>query len=188
MANIQNFLAQLNKNGGIRTQNLFELTVDSGYSDVDDALKPLTMYGQGFELPSRNLEYNTVSFRAFDVPIPGKFSMAQEHTITVNADMNGEIRRAFLAWQAKTVNPAISQGSMLEGDRNINEGSTIRIKLLGNNNEVTDIYKLVGVKIRNVEALQVSNTDAAVATFTVSFSSIYWEIESAGPGAFKDQK
>lgn len=188
--NLQDFLGQVNKNGGIRTQNLFELYVSSGYPDVDEVLSKITMYGQNFEIPARNLEYNTVGFKAYDVPIPGKFSMTQEHEITVNADMDGEIRRAFLAWQGKTVNPAISDGSLFEGDRNINLGSVIRVHLLGNNGQVSEIYKLLGVKIRNVGPLTVSNTEAGVSTFTTSFSSIYWEIESGSVanGSFKDQK
>lgn len=188
--NLQEFLGQVNKNGGIRTQNLFELYVSTGYPEIDDVLGKITMYGQGFEIPARTIDYNIVGFKAYDVPIAGKFTMAQEHEFTVNADMDGEIRRAFLAWQAKTVNPAISDGSLFEGDRNINLGSVVRIHLLGNNGQVTEIYKLLGVKVRNVGPLSVSNTDAGVATFSVSLESIYWEIESGtvANGSFKDQK
>lgn len=188
--NLQEFLGQVNKNGGIRTQNLFELYVSSGYPDVDEVLSKITMYGQNFEIPSRTIDYNVVGFKAYDVPIAGKFSMTQEHEITVNADMDGEIRRAFLAWQGKTVNPAISDGSLFEGDRNINLGSVIRIHLLGNNGEISEIYKLLGVKMKNVGPLTVSNTEAGVSTFTCSFSSLYWEIESGtvSRGSFKDQK
>ena len=188
--NLQEFLGQVNKNGGIRTQNLFELYVSTGYPEIDDVLGKITMYGQGFEIPARTIDYNIVGFKAYDVPIAGKFTMAQEHEFTVNADMDGEIRRAFLAWQAKTVNPAISDGSLFEGDRNINLGSVVRIHLLGNGGQVTEIYKLLGVKVRNVGPLSVSNTDAGVATFSVSLESIYWEIESGtvANGSFKDQK
>lgn len=188
--NLQEFLGQVNKNGGIRTQNLFELYVSTGYPEIDDVLSKITMYGQNFEIPARNIDYNIVGFKAYDVPIAGKFSMTQEHEITVNADMDGEIRRAFLAWQGKTVNPAISDGSLFEGDRNINLGSVIRIHLLGNGGNITEIYKLLGVKIRNVGPLTVSNTEAGISTFPVSFSSIYWEIEdgTVANGAFKDQK
>lgn len=188
--NLQEFLGQVNKNGGIRTQNLFELYVSTGYPEIDDVLSKITMYGEGFEIPSRTIDYNIVGFKAFDVPIAGKYSMAQEHEFTVRADMDGEIRRAFLAWQGKTVNPAISDGSLFEGDRNINLGSVIRIHLLGNGGQVTEIYKLLGVKMKNVGPLQVSNSDAGVATFSVSVESIYWEIEagSVANGSFKDQK
>lgn len=188
--NLQEFLGQINKNGGIRTQNLFELKVSSGYMDIDNALDKITMYGQGFEIPARNLEYNTVSFKAYDFKIPGKASMTNEHTITLNADIDGVIRRAFLAWQQRTTNMAISDGAYLEGDKRIDLASVVRIDLLGNNGEVSETYKLVGVKVGNVGALNVSNTDAGVATFDVTLHSQYWEIEEASilEGDFRTQK
>lgn len=188
--NLQEFLGQVNKNGGIRTQNLFELYVSTGYPEIDEVLSKITMYGQNFEIPARKIDYNLVGFKGFDVPIAGKFSMTQEHEFTVNADMDGEIRRAFLAWQGKTVNPAITDGSLFEGDRNLNLGSVIRIHLLGNNGQVSEIYKLIGVKMNNVGPLTVSNTESGVSTFPVSVESLFWEIESGSVanGAFKDQK
>lgn len=186
--NLQEFLGQVDKRGGIRTQNLFELYVSSGYPEIDNALKTITMYGQGFEIPARNQEYNTVSFKGYDFRIPGKPSMTTEHEITINADIDGVIRRAFLAWQQKTTNFAISDGSYLEGDKRINLGSTVRVHLLGNNGEVAEIYKLLGVKVGNVGPLTVSNTDAAVASFQVTLVSQYWEIENVLNGDFKEQK
>lgn len=187
---LSEFIGQVNKNGGIRTQNLFEMYVSTGYPEIDSALEKITMYGQNFEIPARNQEYNTVSFKAYDFRIPGKASMTTEHEITLNADIDGVIRRSFLAWQQKTTNMAISDGAYLEGDKRIDLGSTVRIQLLGNNGEVSEIYKLLGVKVGNVGQLQVSNTEAAVATFTVQLISQYWEIEagSVSNGQFKDQK
>jgi len=37
----------------VRTTNMFELEVSSGYSEIDSILQSITMYGQGFNLPSR---------------------------------------------------------------------------------------------------------------------------------------
>ena len=187
---LSEFIGQVNKNGGIRTQNLFEMYVSTGYPEIDSALEKITMYGQGFEIPSRNQEYNTVSFKAYDFRIPGKASITTEHEMTINADIDGVIRRSFLAWQQKTTNMAISDGAFLEGDKRIDLGSTVRICLLGNNGEVSEVYKLLGVKVGNVGALQVSNTEASVGTFTIQLISQYWEIEagSVSNGAFKDQK
>jgi hypothetical protein len=100
--------------------------------------------------------------------------MGTEHSMTVNADAAGEIRRAFLAWQAKTWDPDIEGGSVLEGDRRLNTGSVIRIHLLDNDMKtISEVYKMVGVRIGEVGALQVSNTDSNVSQFTVSFRSIY---------------
>lgn len=187
---IQEFYGQIAKTG-IRTSNMFEMYVSTGYPDVDAVLANITMYGQNFELPTRTIEYNVLGFKAFDVPIAGKFTMAQNHSMTVNADTAGEIRRAFLAWQGKTVNPAITDGSLFEGDRRPTLGSVVRIHLLGNDmSTVAEIYKLVGVKVAEVGAMTVSNTDAGVASFPVTLESLYWEIEAGSiqEGAFKDQK
>jgi len=169
---------------------MFELYITSGYSDVDAVLKDITMYGQGFEIPSRTTSYADVSFKGYAFPIPTNQQMTNEHSMTVNADANGEIRRAFLAWQSKTWDPDIEGGSILKGDRRLNTGSIMRINLLDNDMEtISESYKLVGVRIADVGALTVSNTEASVSTFTVSFRSTYWQIEkgSVNAGAFSNQ-
>jgi hypothetical protein len=116
--------------------------------------------------------------------------MGNEHSMTVYADANGEIRRAFLAWQAKTWDPDIEGGSVFAGDRRLNTGSVIRIHLLDNDMEsISEVYKMIGVRIQEVGALAVSNVDANVSTFTVSFKSVYWQIEkdTVKTGAFSQQ-
>lgn len=175
---LQNFLGKLSTNQ-LRTTNLFELEVSSGYSEVDEVLKPITMYGQGFTLPTRTQNFADVGFKGYMVPVPTNMTMEQTHTMTVRADSNGEIRRAFLAWQAKTSDPAISDGSVFAGDKRLNTSSTIRIKLLASEDSstVTEIYEMIGVKIEAVNGFNVSNDDASVATFDVSFRSVYWQIQ-----------
>jgi hypothetical protein len=188
---VQNFLSEVSQNG-LRTSNLFEMEVTSGYSDVDDVLKPITMYGNGFSLPTRTQNFNQVQFKAFPTQIPSNFVMEQNHTITVKADANGQIRRAFLAWASKVTDPAISDGSLFAGDKRPRFDGVIRIKLLDatDGTTVTEIYKLIGVQVNTVGNLQVSNEDANVSTFDVQFISQYWEIEagSALRGAFTNQK
>lgn len=174
----------------LRTSNMFEMEVTSGYEDVDKILKFITMYGEGFTLPTRSTEFADVGFKGFTVPVPTVGRMEQDHTISVRADANGEIRRAFLAWQGHTWDPNISDGSVFTGDRRMNSGGTIRIKLLDNDMiTVSEVYKIIGVKIQSVGGLQVSNNDANVTTFDVSFKSAWWEIEdgTVKNGAFQDQ-
>lgn len=183
-----NFLNRISTNQ-IRTQNMFEMVATSGYNDIDKVLEDITMYGGGFTIPGRTQNFTDVSFKGFAVPVPTNMQMENEHTVTINADVNGELRRAFLAWQAKVSDPAISEGSVFAGDRRVNNKSIIRIQLLDNDmTEVAEVYKMIGVKIMTVGPLTVSNTDANVATFDVTFKSLYWEIESASNGAFTDQK
>lgn len=185
-----NFLGQMSTNQ-LRTTNLFEMEVASGYSEIDDVLKHITMYGEGFTLPNRSQEFADVGFKGFNVPVPTVMREEQSHSMTVRADSAGEIRRAFLAWAAKTADPDISNGSVFAGDRRLNTAGTIRIKLLASYDNVTvsEVYKMIGVKIESVGGVQVSNNDASVSTFEVQFRSIYWEIEkgSVVDGALKTQ-
>jgi hypothetical protein len=142
------------------------------------------------ELPTRQTNYADVSFKGYAFPIPTSQQMGTEHSMTVNADANGEIRRAFLAWQEKTWDPDIEGGSVLEGDRRLNTGSVIRIHLLDNDmKSISEVYKMVGVRIGEVGSLQVSNTDANVSQFNVNFRSAYWQIEKGTikAGAFPQQ-
>ena len=61
------------------------------------------------------------------VPVPTVMKMEQDHTITVRADTNGEIRRGFLAWAAKVADPDIEGGSVFAGDRRLNNSSVVRL-------------------------------------------------------------
>lgn len=183
------FLNQLSTNQ-VRTQNMFEMFVTSGYDDVDAVLENITMYGTGFTLPNRTLEHTEIAFKGYPVPVPTVTKMEQDHSLTVNADANGEIRRAFLAWQGHCSDPAISEGSVFTGDRRVNTNGIIRIQLLDNDMmTVSETYKMIGVRIASVGGLAVSNSDSSVSTFEVGFKSIYWEIEqgSIHAGAFTSQ-
>ena len=173
----------------LRTTNMFELQVTSGYSDIDSALEPITMYGEGFQLPDRQIAAVQAPFKGYNFQIPTVVNMTQQHTMNVRADSAGEIRRAFLAWQAKSCDPAISDGSVLGGDRRMNVKGVIRVQLL-DDDMVTpaETYKMIGVFITNVGGLQVSNQNASISTFQVGFASQYWEIEHAARGSFQGQK
>lgn len=175
----------------IRNTNSFEMYATSGYNDIDQVLEGVTMFGKGFEIPSRDIEYAPVSFKGYEVgnAVPTRLVMGNEHTVTINADFAGNLRRAFLAWQGRVIDPAISLGSVLSGDRRVNNKSCIRIHLLDwNMSDVAEVYKMLNVKIKTVGPLNVTNEGGEVATFDVTFNSSYWEIEHASRGAFIDQK
>lgn len=186
-----NFLGKMSTNQ-LRTSNLFELEVSTGYPEIDEVLKPITMYGENFTLPNRTQNFADVGFKGYNVPVPTTMAMEQDHTMTVRADSDGEIRRAFLAWAAKVSDPAISDGSIFAGDRRINTAGIIRIKLLSTEDasSVSEVYKLIGVKISSIGGYSVSNSEANVSTFDVQFRSIYWEIEdgTVAKGSFASQK
>lgn len=185
---INQFLNQMSTNQ-LRTTNMYEMTITTGYSEIDSIFQNITMYAEGFAAPNRSQEFVDVAFKGFSVPVPTVMKMEQDHTITVRADVNGEIRRGFLAWQAKVADPDIEGGSVFAGDRRLNNSSVVRLQLLDNDMiAVAEVYKLIGVKVNQVGALQMSNDGAGVATFEVTLKSVYWQIENSANGALVGQK
>lgn len=69
--------------------------------------------------------------------VPIKMTMEQEHTMSVLDDVNGSNRRLFLAWLAKIINPAISEGSVFEGDRGVSK-AVIRLELFDKDNKTVN--------------------------------------------------
>lgn len=185
---LNDFIQRMTTNQ-IRTQNMWEMTVTTGFADIDEVLEPITMYAEGFEAPTRTTTFNDVGFKGYMIPIPAVEQMGTEHTFNVRADADGEIRRAFLAWQGKTWNPDIAGGSVFEGDRRANVGSIVRLHLLSHDMQtVSEVYKLVGVRVGEVGALAMSNNEGSPSVFSVTLRSIFWTIENIKNGAFKDQK
>ena len=115
--------------------------------------------------------------------------MEQDHTISFLCDVNGELRRAMLAWQGKVMNPDISGGSYFEGDRGINEKSIIRVRLFDKDNEtVIEKYKFFNVRISSVGNMTLTYDGGDKATFECTFKSTYWEIEESTKGDLIGQK
>ena len=185
---LNQFLNQMSTNQ-LRTTNMFEMTITTGYSEIDAVFQGITMYVEGFTAPSRTQNYADVGFKGFMCPVATTLVEEQDHTITVRADTNGELRRAFLAWAAKTADPDIEGGSVFAGDRRLNSSSVVRLQLLDNNmSDVAEVYKLHCVKVASVGPLAMSNQDASVATFEVQLKSVFWDIENSANGALVGQK
>ena len=185
---LNQFLNQMSTNQ-LRTTNMFEMTITTGYSEIDAVFQGVTMYVEGFTAPNRTQEFADVGFKGFTVPVPTVMKMEQDHTLTVRADTAGEIRRGFLAWAAKVADPDIDGGSVFAGDRRLNSSSVVRLQLLDNNmSDVAEVYKLFDVKVSSVGPLAMSNQDASVATFEVGLKSIFWAIENSANGALVGQK
>ena len=66
---LNQFLNQMSTNQ-LRTQNMFEMTITTGISEVDAIFKTVTMYVDGFVAPSRTQEFVDVSFRGYSAPVP----------------------------------------------------------------------------------------------------------------------
>ena len=202
ITSLNQFLTKLSESQ-IRTTNLFEIEIKlppalNGMPDFDNMFtynhsqgNILTMFGESFTLPNRTIEFAEAGFKGFNVPVPTVMRMEQDHTMTVRADMQGNNRRAFLAWQAYCINPRIIQSGknntdttgspeigLFEGNRRYEQESQIRISLLGSDmRTATETCTLYGVKIQSVGGLTVSNTDASISTFDVGFKSVFWQVE-----------
>ena len=187
---LQEFLNAANSNT-IRANNQYEVEAQSGYSDIDEVLQKAVMFGQIFTLPNRTLEFASVSYKGAEFAnlVPTTMKWENEHTMTIIADVNGEYRRAFLAWQGKVINPDISGGSKFEGERQMNDQSILRVRLLdSNNDDVVETYKFYNVKISSVGGISLTYEGGDKATFDVTFKSTYWEIEKAEKGKLINQK
>lgn len=145
-------------------------------------LEHMQIYGQGFELPERTNETAEVSYRAYPIPVPTTLKMGQDHNITLNADVHQKLRRGFLNWQARAIDPRITnQTTSFAADRRPTAGvgaSGLRLYLLAPDMKSSEmIVRIYGVRVTSVGSLALSNTDGGIATFQVSFKSVYWEME-----------
>ena len=167
----------------VRTQTMYEIDFFSGIPKIDATMQRMQVYGQGFTLPDRTVNFDNLQYRAYNIPVPTTLEMGQDHSVTVYADVRGDLRRACLDWQAACLNPDITGGSFFESNRRPTklgpaEGQTpsITVKLLApdyqTSVETTMIY---GSRVTKVGGLDMSNTAGGISTFSVDFKSVYWE-------------
>ena len=173
----------------IRCTNQFQISITTGYSDIDAEMENTLLYGQSMTVPARSIEMAEVSFKGYSMPlVPTKMTMDQEHTITVLDDTNGTNRRLFLAWMNKTMNAAISDGSLFEGDRGVKD-AVIRLELFDKDNKtVIQTYKFYNVNVKSVGSTEFTYDGGDKSVFTATFASTYWECEDHKKGAFLDLK
>ena len=185
---LQRFISELNSDT-IRNTNQFQISITTGYSDLDAEMEHTLLYGQSFTVPQRSQEFADIHFKGYSMPIvPTRMTMEQEHTMTVLDDVNGTNRRLFLAWMGKIMNPAIGEGSLFEGNRGVSQGK-IRLELFDIDNvTVIQTYEFVGVNVKNVGNTQLSYEGGDAAKFDVQFNSIYWSCSDNKKGAFLDQR
>ena len=184
------FLQQTNADN-IRANNTYEIEAFSGYNDIDSILKGVIMYAKNVTMPGRNVEYASVWYKGFECVnlVPTRVSMETDHSMTVYADINGTNRRCFLAWQNKVMNMDIEGGSFFQGDRGVNEKSTIRIRLFDKDNETTaETMRFYNVTITSVGPVTLQYDGGDVATFDVGFKSTFWQLEDSKNGDFIGQK
>lgn len=173
----------------IRCTNQFQISITTGYPDLDNEMENTLLFGQSFTIPQRSQDFAEVSFKGYSMPlVPTRITMEQEHSMTVLDDVNGTHRRLFLAWMGKVMNPDIAGGSLFEGNRGVSE-SVIRLELFDKDNEtVIQTYKFQGVNVKNVGQTQLSYEGGDASKFDVQFNSIYWSCSDNKKGSFLDQR
>ena len=167
----------------VRTQTMYEIDFFSGFDPIDQTLTRMQVYGNSFTLPDRTVNFEDLQYRAYKIPIPTTIDMGQDHSITVYADVRGDLRRAMLDWQAACLNPDITGGSYFEANRRPtklgpDEGKTpsITVKLLAPDYQtVVETTMIYGTRVTKVGGLELSNTAGSISTFSVDFKSVYWE-------------
>ena len=167
----------------VRTQTMYEVDFFSGFAPIDQTLQRMQVYGQSFTLPDRTVNFEDLQYRAYKIPVPTTIDMGQDHSITVYADVRGDLRRAMLDWQAACLNPDITGGSYFEANRRPtklgpDEGQTpsITVKLLAPDYKtVVEQTMIYGTRVTKVGGLELSNTAGSISTFSVDFKSVYWE-------------
>ena len=188
MAKALNEFINILQNKGMRIQNMWEVDITTGYSDVDTKLKNVTFYAEGFDIPTRTQDTVVVPYKGYELNVPSKMTMSNEHSMSIRCDVNGDLRRTFLKWMNYITDANIGQGSFFGGDKRIPKSANIRVKLLaGDMKTVVETYKLYGCIPLSVGDMKMSNSDANIVTFDVKIRSQYWEIESA-TGDFPEQK
>ena len=172
----------------VRTAHMYAIEFTSGIDKIDATLSRMQVYGNGFTLPDRTVNFDNLQYRAYNIPIPTNLEMGQDHDVTVYADVRGDLRRAMLDWQAACLDPAITQGSFFESNRrptrigpNDGKQPMIMVQLLAPDfQSVVETTTIYGARVTKVGGLELSNTGATISTFTVSFKSVYWEQQTGG--------
>ena len=175
----------------IRCTNQFELEYVSGIPEVDALMEDVIIFGQGFTIPSRSVEYAPVSFKGYEVPnlVPTRIEMDKEVTMNVLEDVNGTNRRVFEAVMNHVMNFDIEGGSVFEGDRGVNPNSILRLKLFDKDNKtVIQTYKFYNVHVKQVGQTGLDYNGGDAAKFDVTFTCSYWMLEDNKKGGLTSLK
>jgi hypothetical protein len=146
-------------------------TGDSGVTfDQDDLV-----YIRTASLPERAIQNKTVPFMGLNFNVPGNatYPNSEAYALEFYADAQSKIRQKFEQWSLDTFNDANSTGNYFMPKQN---SSIDLVQLDAKMNKIAQ-YKLVGVSVRNVGALQYNIAEGTGETvkFTATVSYHYWQ-------------
>lgn len=169
----------------VMTQTMWYIVpTGTGWVDEDD-IRKMQIYGQGFEVPARTNDFAEVQYRGYPIPTPTVPKMTQEHSMTINADSQQKIRKAFLDQMnvALDGNIDITYPSFAADRRPTAGAGGTKLSLYLLNPDYSTwrtAYHFHGVRVSEVGTMTLSNTDGGIASFTVQFKSVYWSVTHGG--------
>lgn len=151
-----------------RTQNMWEVEMNTGIDIVDKFFSDFTLYARNFELPQISLKYDNLHFRSIPIPVPTSVDLTQKMNVNMYADVTGGVQQSLRAWMTQIIDIDFQAGSYLGGTRSINPSSTMRLKLLDKDmTTVTETCTLIGVTIESIGGLKFSQSDSNICEFTM---------------------
>jgi hypothetical protein len=149
------------------------LSINTGDSGVTFNENDL-VYVRTATLPERAIQNKQVPFMGLNFNVPGNaiYPNSEAYALEFYADAKSQIRQKFEDWSRDTFNDANSTGNYFMPKQN----STIDLVQLDSQMNKVAQYKLVGVSVRNVGALQYNIAEGSGETvkFTATVSYHYW--------------
>lgn len=149
-------------------------------------LDKMQIYGQNFTVPGRTNEFTDVNYRGYNIPTPTVLKMDQDHSVTINCDVDQHLRRGFLAWQSCAIDATIGPGpgftspASFQSDRRPTAGvgsGKLGLYLLAPDYQTIEMgVNMYGVRVASVGSITLSHSDGGIATFEVQFKSVYWQL------------
>lgn len=153
-----------------RTTNMWSVELHSGIDVVDKQFEDLTLYAQGFTLPSRAMKYSNIYFKGVPIPVPITPDFEQEVSFKMWADVGGKAHAALRTWQDIIIDMDFQGGSYVGGSRQLNASSTIRLQLLDKDMQtVVETVTLIGATINKVGSITFQQQGGDICQFDVSF-------------------
>jgi len=153
-----------------RTENMWEVELNSGIDVVDKFFKDFTMYARNFKMPEIGLKYKKLHFRSIPIPVPTSVDLNQEMTVEMYADVTGGVQQSLRAWMTQIIDIDFKGGSYLGGTRSVNAASTMRLHLLDKDMvTVTETCTLIGVTIEKIGDITFTQEESGICRFDVKF-------------------
>ena len=153
-----------------RTTNMWSLELHSGIDVVDKQFEDLTLYADGFKLPSRTIKYSNMYFKGVTIPVPTNPEFDNTTSFNMWADIGGKAHAALRTWQDMVIDMDFQGGSYVGGTRQLNASSTLRLNLLDKDMQTTiETVTLIGVTVEKVGSMNFVQNSGEICKFEVSF-------------------